>query len=63
MKPQLLDNTKPTPGSDDAVKLGCKCPRMDNCYGRGYMGIPDLFVFTVGCPVHATKIAEIEEAQ
>lgn len=41
----------PNPGSDEAVKLGCNCPRMDNSYGRGYMGGTD-FIYTVGCPVH-----------
>lgn len=29
----------PPPGSDEALDLGCTCPRMDNAYGRGYMGM------------------------
>jgi len=27
--------TTPNPGSDEAWALGCKCPRMDNEWGRG----------------------------
>lgn len=28
----------PPPGSDDAVALGCSCPREDNGFGRGAYG-------------------------
>ena len=49
----------PTPGSPEAIRLGCACPRIDNGHGRGWMGgVKDtktgetLFVITVGCPVH-----------
>lgn len=42
----------PNPGSDEAIKAGCLCPIIDNGHGRGYMGQPDVFVITVGCPVH-----------
>lgn len=52
-------NAVPNPGSDEAYALGCKCARMDNAYGRGYMGgMSDprtgetMFVTRVGCPVH-----------
>lgn len=53
-----MDDT-PKPGSDAAFYQGCTCPRMDNAYGRGYMGgVKDrngetIFVYTDGCPVHA----------
>lgn len=50
----------PNPGSREAAALGCTCPRMDNAHGRGWMGgVKDpetgetIFVYTVGCPVHA----------
>ena len=43
----------PAPGSDIAVAMGCTCPRMDNGYGRGYMGQRHIFIYTIGCPVHA----------
>jgi len=26
---------KPNPGSDEAIKLGCKCPVLDNEHGAG----------------------------
>ena len=60
--------TTPNPGSDEAAALGCTCPRMDNGYGRGYMGgVKDpntgetLFVYRVGCPVHSEKVEELEQ--
>lgn len=47
------------PGSDEAIKEGCLCPRMDNSYGRGYMGgVRDketgelIFVRRADCPLH-----------
>lgn len=52
---------KPNPGSQEAVDLGCTCPRMDNGHGRGYLGgVNDengytVFVMTVGCPVHDSR--------
>lgn len=55
----MSTNAVPNPGSDEAAQRGCKCARMDNAYGRGYMGgVKDedgatVFVITVGCPIHA----------
>lgn len=49
---------RPNPGSKEAIKQGCTCPKMDNANGKGYMGgVRDehgqtVFVCTVGCPVH-----------
>lgn len=48
----------PNPGSDEAIKLGCTCPILDNARGAGYLGIDNLFVYSSGCPVH--KIVEKE---
>lgn len=42
----------PNPGSDEAYKKGCTCPRMDNSYGRGYYGQEGIFVMTQGCILH-----------
>lgn len=42
----------PKPGSDAAIALGCVCPVLDNGHGKGYMGQPGIFVYTMGCPVH-----------
>ena len=55
-----MDTVKtPSPGSDEADKLGCTCPRMDNAYGRGAWGTWDkpegekVFFVNGNCPVHA----------
>ena len=41
------------PGSDEALEAGCRCPVMDNHYGRGYGGDSDTFVISFDCPIHA----------
>lgn len=63
-------NAVPNPGSDEAYALGCTCARMDNAYGRGYMGgVRDprtgepVFVMTVGCPVHCPDDLSAKEQQ
>lgn len=49
------------PGSDEAAEQGCLCPRMDNAYGRGYLGgMRDddgelLFVRRSDCPLHGAE--------
>lgn len=46
------------PGSKEALEQGCKCPVLDNEYGRGYMGgVKDdegntVFVVMDDCPIH-----------
>ena len=45
-------NAVPNPGSDEALQRGCKCARIDNGYGKGYLGRPGVFVYTEGCPLH-----------
>ncbi len=63
----MTDNTKPSakapetdyannPGGANAVANGCKCPRMDNGHGRGYMGGPH-FVISETCPLHSGRKA------
>jgi hypothetical protein len=42
----------PTPGSTEAVKQGCKCPVIDNRYGRGIRDGSDEFWFNLTCPLH-----------
>ena len=47
------------PGSENAVKMGCTCPVMDNAYGKGCgwkdkRGNP-MFWRTSGCPLHDVK--------
>ena len=40
------------PGSDEAVVNGCRCPRMDNGYGRGRGD--GQFVMNEDCPMHGS---------
>jgi hypothetical protein len=42
----------PNPGTPEAIRLGCRCPVVDNGRGKGYMGMPGVFVFNCDCPVH-----------
>jgi hypothetical protein len=48
------ESPTPNPGSEEARKLGCKCPVMDNHGGQGVpVGNGDfMFWYTVDCPVH-----------
>lgn len=45
----------PTPGSNEALDLGCTCAVLDNCHGRG----PGPFWVTGGCPVHDSQRKEV----
>lgn len=50
---------KPNPGSDKAIKKGCKCAVLDNGHGAGCGrqdtdGTP-LFWITESCPIHGGK--------
>ena len=51
----------PNAGSDEAIDLGCICPIMDNEYGKGYMGMEDVFVFNTQCPLHGEALKEVFE--
>jgi hypothetical protein len=64
-------DTVPTPGSDAALALGCRCAVLDNHYGKGFpwprtdgkdpVEHPSFWV-TEGCPVHRPRgIMEGEE--
>jgi len=52
--------TKPNPGSEEALVLGCTCARMDNNGGR-FAPLRDpetgagLWWITEGCPVHHVR--------
>lgn len=43
---------KPNPGSSEAVKQGCKCPVIDNRYGKGVRDGRDEFWINGSCPLH-----------
>ena len=44
----------PNPGSPEAMKLGCKCPVLDNAHGRGFPwgGNEPSFWVNEECPLH-----------
>lgn len=44
------------PGSDAAIDVGCTCPVMDNCRGKGYMGMDGVFVYNENCEYHSESI-------
>jgi len=41
----------PTPGSDEAIKKGCKCPVLDNGYGKGSYKSEN-FIINMTCKLH-----------
>jgi len=45
----------PNPGSDEAIKMGCTCPVLDNAHGNGARGDPNLFWISEDCPIHGRK--------
>ena len=52
---------KPNPGSDEAIRMGCTCPVLDNCHGRGEGPFGNgNFWINLGCPIHG-KQKEKEE--
>ena len=57
MQNRIIKEAKQTPGSDEAVAIGCKCPRMDNEYGRGCGG---QFVVRMDCPVHSMEVEALQ---
>ena len=48
-----IKDEKPSPGSDEAVDMGCSCPIGDNCRGAGVFGCDDHFWIDGACPLHA----------
>ena len=53
----------PHPGSDEAVKAGCRCPVLDNGHGRGRGGDGEKYgwVMNGDCPLHGLTEDEREE--
>lgn len=53
---------QPNPGSDEAIKQGCCCPKLDNAMGRGAWGTEGdeaIFWVNANCPLHGNKIDSI----
>lgn len=54
-------NKQPNPGSDEAVKLGCRCPVLDNAHGQGAYGTSGgaaVFWVNNDCPLHANQVID-----
>ena len=45
----------PNPGSDEARKLGCRCPVLDNNHGRTPPWPPDGWWIDEKCLIHASQ--------
>lgn len=61
-----MADSLPNPGSDDALKLGCQCPVLDNGHGKDDFapyyaedGSPG-FWMTPECPIHGELIRSAE---
>lgn len=52
------NEARPKPGSREAVEAGCKCPILDNAYGRGIYGDGDRFGYWLheNCPLHGERV-------
>jgi len=51
----------PNPGSKEAIEQGCKCPIIDNHYGRGFQIGDDTtrhFWQSSDCPLHEWEADE-----
>ena len=53
----------PNPGSDEAIKMGCLCPVLDNARGKGYMCIEGVFVYREDCPIHCANAEDRHGAE
>jgi hypothetical protein len=42
----------PSPGSDQALRIGCTCSVLDNGHGKGSVYGKNTFWYDVYCPVH-----------
>lgn len=50
----------PNPGSKEAQEMGCKCPVVDNHYGKGFMMDGEIsFWYTQDCPVHIVNLKNL----
>lgn len=55
----------PSPGSQKAVDKGCRCPILDNAYGKGRGGDGEQFGWYVNgtCPLHAKGQGDSADVQ
>lgn len=57
----MIKVVKPYPGTKEASYAGCKCPVIDNNYGRGHHGVEGEFVYNMNCPIHTMPVDELAE--
>lgn len=53
----MEEQVTPNPGSDEAIKRGCKCAVLDNYHGKGFPWGPDQvtsFWISASCQLHAS---------
>jgi hypothetical protein len=55
-----MERVTPNPGSEDALRLGCRCPVMDNNHGKwppfpADEGRPEGWWLSMRCPVHGSQ--------
>ena len=48
----VIQPKPPSPGSDEALDMGCKCPVLDNAHGRGNPLYGGDFVINSECAMH-----------
>jgi hypothetical protein len=48
----------PSPGSNEALDMGCTCAVLDNAHGKGYYGEPGVFVMSADCPLHGPESSD-----
>lgn len=61
-KTYLTKEEIPHPGSEEAIKMGCACPVLDNHHGQGFtMNGKTCFWITEGCPIHVKPKEEKED--
>lgn len=60
-KKSTEEENTPPPGSQEAIKLGCRCPVLDNGRGKGYLGIEGMYIYNSSCEVHKIKRPENDE--
>jgi len=52
----MEENKTPNPGSKEAVKIGCKCPRLDNGNGNEQLAKDrGGWWISSACPIHGTR--------
>ncbi len=54
-KQTIYKTIEPHPGTEKAQKAGCRCPVIDNEFGRGYCGQPGVYVYSAACPIHCSE--------